>query len=85
MIGFFQTTLPVFIDSATSWPLPGTWVSVAFLFVESSATYMSPCLIPSAGDAAASVPTLVSQILWPVRLSSALADPSSSIRYSRFW
>ncbi len=76
---------PVFIDSATRTPLPGTCVSVALRLVESSATYISPCLIPSAGEAAASVPTLVSQILWPVRLSSALAEPSSSIRYSLFW
>ena len=78
-----HTIRPVFIDSATNRPLPGLWSACPF--VESSPTYISPCASPSAGEAAASVPTLVSHSLWPVRLSSAFAEPSSSIRYSVFW
>ena len=82
-ITFDHTIRPVFIDRATNRPSPGAVAGVRV--VDSTATYISPCASPSAGEAAASVPTLVSHSLWPVRLSSAFAEPSSSIRYRVFW
>ncbi len=57
-ITFDHAIRPVFIDSATNRPLPGEWPCA-----DSTGRYSKPCLTPSAGEAAASVPTLVSHTL----------------------
>ncbi len=74
-----HTTFPVFIDTATTAPLPG---SRAPGVLDSSVKNTSLCRMSSAGEAAASVPILRCQISWPLVELSALAHPFASSKYS---
>src|ERR1700704_4399038 len=74
-----HATFPVFIDSATTAPLPG---AVAPGLVDSSVKNTSLWRMSSAGEAAATVPTLRFHSIRPFIVLTARAHPFASSKYS---